>query len=106
MYFSHLVVEHFNVFYNCIQNIKEPLQNKSFSNFYVDDFWSALGGKAEYRTSERLKNKMDTHPPKLFACSNKTGLFLVSFHVTKNVNTIVVIKTKFQKGQCFLLFLN
>lgn len=42
-----------------------------------DDFWSVLGGKAEYRTSERLKNKMDTHPPKLFACSNKTGLFLI-----------------------------
>ncbi|XP_077087992.1 gelsolin b [Siphateles boraxobius] len=42
-----------------------------------DDFWSTLGGKAEYRTSERLKNKMDTHPPKLFACSNKTGLFLI-----------------------------
>ncbi|XP_067294098.1 gelsolin b [Pseudorasbora parva] len=42
-----------------------------------DDFWSTLGGKAEYRTSERLKNKMDTHPPKLFACSNKTGQFLI-----------------------------
>uniref|UniRef100_A0A8C2AAF3 Gelsolin n=1 Tax=Cyprinus carpio TaxID=7962 RepID=A0A8C2AAF3_CYPCA len=42
-----------------------------------DDFWSALGGKAEYRTSERLKSKMDTHPPRLFACSNKTGQFLV-----------------------------
>uniref|UniRef100_A0A8C1L505 Gelsolin n=1 Tax=Cyprinus carpio TaxID=7962 RepID=A0A8C1L505_CYPCA len=42
-----------------------------------DDFWSALGGKAEYRTSERLKNKIDTHPPRLFACSNKTGQFLI-----------------------------
>uniref|UniRef100_A0A8C2AAY8 Gelsolin n=1 Tax=Cyprinus carpio TaxID=7962 RepID=A0A8C2AAY8_CYPCA len=42
-----------------------------------DDFWSALGGKAEYRTSERLKSKMDTHPPRLFACSNKTGQFLI-----------------------------
>uniref|UniRef100_A0A8C1YJ45 Gelsolin n=1 Tax=Cyprinus carpio TaxID=7962 RepID=A0A8C1YJ45_CYPCA len=41
------------------------------------DFWSALGGKAEYRTSERLKNKIDTHPPRLFACSNKTGQFLI-----------------------------
>ncbi|XP_065140349.1 gelsolin b [Paramisgurnus dabryanus] len=41
------------------------------------DFWSALGGKADYRTSERLKNKMDTHPPRLFACSNKTGRFLI-----------------------------
>lgn len=61
----------------------EPILNNScsFSNFYVDGFWSALGGKAEYRTSERLKSKMDTHPPRLFACSNKTGQFLVSFHV-------------------------
>uniref|UniRef100_A0A8C1I8Q8 Gelsolin n=1 Tax=Cyprinus carpio TaxID=7962 RepID=A0A8C1I8Q8_CYPCA len=42
-----------------------------------DGFWSALGGKAEYRTSERLKSKMDTHPPRLFACSNKTGQFLI-----------------------------
>lgn len=41
------------------------------------DFWSALGGKAEYRTSERLKNKLDSHPPRLFACSNKTGQFLI-----------------------------
>lgn len=35
----------------------------------------------EYRTSERLKNKMETHPPRLFACSNKTG----RFHVSGNV---------------------
>ncbi|MCI4392768.1 hypothetical protein PGIGA_G00149800 [Pangasianodon gigas] len=40
-----------------------------------DHFWKALGGKTEYRTSERLKSKMDTHPPRLFACSNKTGQF-------------------------------
>lgn len=43
-----------------------------------DDFWDALGGKADYRTSARLKNKMDVHPPRLFACSNKTGQFVVS----------------------------
>ncbi|KAG5281501.1 hypothetical protein AALO_G00072950 [Alosa alosa] len=41
------------------------------------DFWDALGGKAEYRTSARLKNKMDVHPPRLFACSNKTGTFMI-----------------------------
>ncbi|XP_060747345.1 gelsolin a isoform X2 [Tachysurus vachellii] len=39
------------------------------------DFWASLGGKTEYRTSSRLKDKMDTHPPRLFACSNKTGRF-------------------------------
>ncbi|XP_062340322.1 gelsolin a isoform X2 [Osmerus eperlanus] len=41
------------------------------------EFWDALGGQAEYRTSSRLKNKMDTHPPRLFACSNKTGNFVI-----------------------------
>lgn len=43
-----------------------------------DEFWNALGGKAEYRTSVRLRDKMDAHPPRLFACSNKTGNFIVS----------------------------
>ncbi|XP_067088047.1 gelsolin-like isoform X2 [Osmerus mordax] len=41
------------------------------------EFWDALGGQTEYRTSSRLKNKMDTHPPRLFACSNKTGNFVI-----------------------------
>ncbi|XP_072096170.1 gelsolin-like isoform X2 [Mobula birostris] len=41
------------------------------------EFWDILGGKAEYRTSPRLKNKMDVHPPRLFACSNKTGSFII-----------------------------
>nr|XP_061836872.1 gelsolin-like isoform X2 [Nerophis lumbriciformis] len=41
------------------------------------DFWDALGGKSEYRTSTRLKDKMDAHPPRLFACSNKTGNFII-----------------------------
>uniref|UniRef100_A0A8C5AIE7 Gelsolin n=1 Tax=Gadus morhua TaxID=8049 RepID=A0A8C5AIE7_GADMO len=42
-----------------------------------DNFWDALGGKAEYCTSPRLKDQMDSHPPRLFACSNKTGSFLI-----------------------------
>lgn len=42
-----------------------------------DQFWEALGGKTDYRTSTRLKDKMDTHPPRLFACSNKTGNFII-----------------------------
>lgn len=45
---------------------------------FTDQFWEALGGKTEYRTSTRLKDKMDSHPPRLFACSNKTGNFIVS----------------------------
>uniref|UniRef100_A0A8C1B500 Gelsolin n=2 Tax=Cyprinus carpio TaxID=7962 RepID=A0A8C1B500_CYPCA len=40
-------------------------------------FWDALGGKADYRTSSRLKDKMNAHPPRLFACSNKTGRFII-----------------------------
>ncbi|KAJ8379724.1 hypothetical protein SKAU_G00005020 [Synaphobranchus kaupii] len=43
----------------------------------ADDFWEALGGKAEYCTSLRLKDKLDTHPPRLFGCSNKTGQFTI-----------------------------
>ncbi|XP_035235243.1 gelsolin-like isoform X1 [Anguilla anguilla] len=43
----------------------------------ADDFWEALGGKAEYCTSLRLKDKMDVHPPRLFVCSNKTGQFMI-----------------------------
>ncbi|XP_077593091.1 gelsolin a isoform X2 [Stigmatopora nigra] len=42
-----------------------------------DEFWDALGGKDAYRTSTRLKDKMDAHPPRLFACSNKTGNFII-----------------------------
>ncbi|KAK2845486.1 hypothetical protein Q7C36_010340 [Tachysurus vachellii] len=42
-----------------------------------DRFWEVLGGKTEYRTSERLKSKMESHPPRLFACSNKTGQFRI-----------------------------
>lgn len=41
-------------------------------------FWDALGGRAAYRTSPRLKDKkMDAHPPRLFACSNKSGRFVI-----------------------------
>ncbi|XP_034561504.1 adseverin [Notolabrus celidotus] len=41
------------------------------------DFWAALGGKAEYQTSERLESHTLTHPPRLFGCSNKTGRFII-----------------------------
>uniref|UniRef100_A0A8C5G8P2 Gelsolin-like n=1 Tax=Gouania willdenowi TaxID=441366 RepID=A0A8C5G8P2_GOUWI len=34
------------------------------------DFWSALGGKAEYQTSKTLQSCIKT---RLFGCSNKTG---------------------------------
>uniref|UniRef100_UPI00398F3A17 gelsolin-like isoform X2 n=1 Tax=Pristiophorus japonicus TaxID=55135 RepID=UPI00398F3A17 len=41
------------------------------------EFWDILGGPVDYRTSPRLRNKMDVHPPRLFACSNKTGRFII-----------------------------
>ncbi|KAJ8413876.1 hypothetical protein AAFF_G00064740 [Aldrovandia affinis] len=43
----------------------------------ADEFWEALGGKAEYCTSPRLKDNTDDHPPRLFACSKKTGHFVI-----------------------------
>ncbi|KAB1279776.1 Gelsolin [Camelus dromedarius] len=50
-----------------------------------DSFWEALGGKAAYRTSPRLKDKkMDAHPPRLFACSNKIGRFVIFVWVGKD----------------------
>ncbi|CAF89482.1 unnamed protein product, partial [Tetraodon nigroviridis] len=40
-----------------------------------DAFWEVLGGPGEVRQPPRLSYDMDTHPPRLFACSNKTGTF-------------------------------
>uniref|UniRef100_A0A8C7FY47 Macrophage-capping protein n=1 Tax=Oncorhynchus kisutch TaxID=8019 RepID=A0A8C7FY47_ONCKI len=40
------------------------------------DLWAALGGKKEYQTSERLESSR-TQQPRLFACSNKTGRFII-----------------------------
>lgn len=42
-----------------------------------DAFWDVLGGEEDYCRSPRLKNEMEAHPPRLFACSNKTGNFLM-----------------------------
>ncbi|KAG7999726.1 Gelsolin [Nibea albiflora] len=40
-------------------------------------FWDMLGGQGSYKRSPRLKTTMEDHPPRLFACSNKTGNFLM-----------------------------
>ncbi|XP_068165981.1 gelsolin-like [Antennarius striatus] len=40
-----------------------------------DAFWDSLGGQADYCHTPRLKNNMEAHPPRLFACTNKTGTF-------------------------------
>ncbi|XP_067282151.1 adseverin [Pseudorasbora parva] len=42
-----------------------------------EDFWKALGGKTEYQKSEMLESKTIIHPPRLFACSNKSGRFII-----------------------------
>ncbi|KAI7798575.1 adseverin [Triplophysa rosa] len=42
-----------------------------------EDFWKALGGKAEYQKSKMLESETTAHPPRLFACSNKTGRFII-----------------------------
>ncbi|XP_061750098.1 gelsolin-like isoform X2 [Nerophis ophidion] len=42
-----------------------------------EDFWTALGGPGEYCRAPRQKNQTDAHPPRLFACSNSTGKFLM-----------------------------
>ncbi|XP_050992634.1 adseverin isoform X2 [Labeo rohita] len=42
-----------------------------------EDFWKALGGKTTYQTSEMLETETTEHLPHLFACSNKTGKFII-----------------------------
>lgn len=39
-------------------------------------FWTALGGKKDYQTSQTLQKIVK--PPRLFGCSNKTGRLIVS----------------------------
>lgn len=39
-----------------------------------ESFWSTLGGKEEYANSKLLKTD-GAHPPRLFHCSNATGVF-------------------------------
>ncbi len=58
--------------------LKKMILKYTCMHHNAGSFWDALGGKADYRTSSRLKDKMNAHPPRLFACSNKTGRFIVS----------------------------
>lgn len=44
----------------------------------AEEFWNSLGGRKRYQTSPLLETQADEHPPRLFACSNKTGRFIVS----------------------------
>ncbi|XP_063596642.1 advillin-like [Penaeus indicus] len=40
-----------------------------------EEFWRALGGKEPYATTPKLKEEHPAHPPRLFQCSNATGVF-------------------------------
>ncbi|XP_054419821.1 scinderin [Pteronotus mesoamericanus] len=49
-----------------IQEGKEP-----------EEFWDSLGGKSKYQTSPLLETQAEDHPPRLYACSNKSGRFMI-----------------------------
>uniref|UniRef100_A0A0P4WDJ1 HP domain-containing protein n=1 Tax=Scylla olivacea TaxID=85551 RepID=A0A0P4WDJ1_SCYOL len=40
-----------------------------------EDFWQVLGGKETYASSSRLKEEQFSHQPRLFQCSNASGVF-------------------------------
>ena len=46
-------------------------------NAEPEDFWAALGGKAEYANSKWLAQELPSNPPRLFQCSNASGKFNV-----------------------------
>lgn len=50
-------------------------------------FWTALGGKKDYQTSKTLQKVVK--PPRLFACSNKTGRLIVSILKGRNLFYLV-----------------
>ncbi|XP_044159316.1 villin-1 [Bufo gargarizans] len=39
------------------------------------EFWLALGGKSQYASSKRLQEEIPDITPRLYECSNKTGVF-------------------------------
>lgn len=66
------------------QDCKSGMPNVSFVIFFKGAFWKALGGQTEYQTSKWLESKSIIRPPRLFACSNKTGRFIVSIQHIKS----------------------
>lgn len=59
-----------------------PQSSKGCLSLITGAFWVTLGGQKDYCRSPRLNNKIDAHPPRLFACSNKTGTFKVCPSIT------------------------
>eukprot|EP00794_Sanderia_malayensis_P007248 gene7248-8056_t len=45
--------------------------------YEINDFWSLLGGKAEYSSNEKVQTELQTFPPRLYQCSNASGTFKV-----------------------------
>ena len=43
-----------------------------------DDFWALLGGKGPYSNSPRLVEENEERAPRLFQCSNASGVFTVN----------------------------
>ncbi|XP_063789984.1 villin-1 [Pseudophryne corroboree] len=43
-----------------------------------DEFWLALGGKSQYANIKRLQEQTADIIPRLFECSNKTGVFVAT----------------------------
>lgn len=71
---------------------------------FPDGFWEVLGGKDDYCHSPRLQNKMDAHPPRLFACTNKTGNFLVRHMVALLFRWVESVGSARCSDRCFLFF--
>lgn len=46
-------------------------------NSEPEEFWAALGGKAEYANNKWLAQELPNYPPRLFQCSNASGKFNV-----------------------------
>ena len=53
------------------------------------EFWDALGGKAEYGSGKWLQEVVPTYSPRLFQCSNASGRFKVEeiFDFAQDVST-------------------
>lgn len=42
-----------------------------------EEFWKAIGGQESYSNDRKLKEEAASHPPRLFQCSNASGVFKV-----------------------------
>ena len=54
----------------------------------TQEFWDSLGGKTAYASGKILEEQTQSHPPRLFQCSNASGRFNVEeiFDYTQDVS--------------------